>query len=459
MTAGVSHRLVVVSNRLPFTLRRTSGGTERRPSLGGLVAALNPTLARLKGVWVGWPGVELRSGETIARRADPYRIRPVALSPREVAQFYSGFSNRTLWPLFHSFPARSGFERKEWDTYDQVNARFAHITAAELRSDDLVWVHDYQLMRMPLHLRTVAPEARIGFFLHIPFPPYDVFRILPRERELLRGVLAADLIGFHVEGYLENFLDCVERVLGAAVNRDTGVVQYEGHSARVGAFPLGIDFEHYEHLARTAPLTRGLGGRIVLGVDRLDYTKGLPERIRAFEHLLEKHPEHRERTVLVQVAVPSRSEVPEYEHLKDTMDQLVGRATGRFATADWAPIRYLYRALPQERLAGLYRDADVALVTPLRDGMNLVAKEFVACQVGNPGVLVLSRLTGAAETMREAVPVNPYDIEGTAAALHTALAMDAGERARRMTALRDRERATNVHAWARSFLDTLATRP
>ncbi len=449
-------RLIVVSNRLPFTLKRSPDGIERRPSAGGLVAALEPVLTAAGGVWIGWPEIELRTGERLRRKGDAYRIKAVALNRKEVRRYYHGFSNNTLWPVFHSFPTRTVFQRHDWDTYERINARFARAAAQELTGNDIVWIHDYHLLRVPRHLRRLVPEAQIGFFLHIPFPPFDIFQILPHDQELLRGMLGADLVGFHVRGYMDNFLDCVQRLPGTEVDRVKGIVRHEHGTTWVGVFPLGIDFSYYERLACEAPQSRrGNSIRLILGVDRMDYTKGIPERILALERLLELHPEHRERIVFLQLAVPSREEVPAYQELKMTIDRLIGRVIGRFATADWVPLRYLYRSLPPERLAALYRDADVALVTPLRDGMNLVAKEYVACQVREPGVLILSRLAGAAETMAEAIQVNPYDVDSTAQALHTALVMSPAERRRRMDALRARERAFDVHVWAREFLSHL----
>lgn len=410
-------------------------------------------LRRRGGTWVGWPGGRLEPGEDFTAPGDPYRIRAVQLSDGEIGRYYHGFSNRTLWPLFHCFTERARFDRRDWETYDRVNHRFAE-AASEAEAGGLVWVHDYQLMRVPLHLRRLEPAARIAFFLHIPFPPLDVFRILPWYREILHGLLAADLVGFHVRGYARNFLDCVERLLGVRVDHRSGLVQQGERTVQVGHFPLGIDFEWFEERTRAAAETSsGRAEKVVLGVDRLDYTKGIPQRLRAFERLLELHPEHREHVVLVQLAVPSRGQVAEYQALKREIDEVVGRINGRFATDRWSPIRYLYRSLPQERLTALYRDADVALVTPLRDGMNLVAKEFVACQVGDPGVLILSRIAGAAETMHEALLTNPYNVDSVAAALHRALTMSEPERRSRMLALRGRERKQNVFVWVDAFLE------
>jgi trehalose 6-phosphate synthase/phosphatase len=443
---------VVVSNRLPITVAKQGEHTVVRRSTGGLVSALEPVLERRGGTWVGWAGVPAETAVELPPARTPYAIVPVPLSRAEVKGFYDGFANATLWPLFHGFPTRARFDRSGWEGYARVNQRFGETAAFVALGAELVWVHDYQLMLAPVALRERIPDARVAFFLHIPFPPFDIFRLLPWDRELLRGLLACDLIGFHSQGYVRNFLDCVERLLGVRMDRDAQLVEHGGRTVRVGAFPLGIDFERYEARARAAPATEAPAARVVLGVDRLDYTKGIPERIRAFERLLDLHPQHRERVVFLQLAVPSRTEVPEYRRLKRQIDELVGQVNGRFGTPQWTPIHYLHRGTAPEHLVALYRDAHVALVTPLRDGMNLVAKEYVACQVGDPGVLVLSRFAGASETMREALPVNPYNLDGTAEALHRALTMDESERRSRLAALRWRERRFNVHAWVDEFL-------
>ena len=445
--------LVVVSNRLPITMVQQAGRVSVRHSPGGLVSALVPALERRGGTWVGWPGMAVDHPVPLPPTEAPYALVPVHLSRTEVKEFYHGFANSTLWPLFHGFSTRARFDRAGWDAYGRANRRFAEVASAVAADGELVWIHDYQLMLAPLHLRDRRRAARLAFFLHIPFPPFDLFRLLPWDRELLRGLLGSDLIGFHSPGYARNFLDCVERLLGVRIDRDAQLIEYGGRTIRVGAFPLGIDFDLYDRRARAAPPADTPHARVVLGVDRLDYTKGIPERIRAFERLLELHPQHRERVVLLQLAVPSRAEVSEYRRLKREIDELVGRVNGRFGTAPWTPIHYLHRGTTPEHLVALYRDAHVALVTPLRDGMNLVAKEYVACQVGDPGVLVLSRFAGASETMREALLVNPYNIDATAEALHRALTMDESERRSRLAALRWRERRHNVHAWLDEFLD------
>lgn len=444
--------ITLVSNRLPLTFQMGQRALEGQRSVGGLVSALEPVLEKRAGKWVGWAGAQL-TREVQARLAEnPYPLVAVDLSSSEVDRYYHGLSNRTLWPLFHCFPGLARFNQADWDVYAQVNEKFATAAVDVSSAETLIWVQDYHLMVTPMWIRRMRPEARLAFFLHIPFPPLDILRLLPWSRELLRGVLSCDLVGFHVATYTRNFLDCCEQLLGARVDRQTHVVHYAGRATRVGSFPIGIDYDYYEGLAKAAPTAEPRREKLVLGVDRLDYTKGISERLLAFERLLELHPEHREHVVFLQLAVPSRSQVAEYRDLKRQIDELVGRINGRFSTATWSPIRYLYQSVPPERLVSLYRDSHVALVTPGRDGMNLVAKEYVACQTGDPGVLVLSRLAGAAETMSEAVLVNPYDLERTAQSLHRALTMDERERRERMEALQSRERRLNVTWWVESFL-------
>ncbi|MEZ4292478.1 MAG: bifunctional alpha,alpha-trehalose-phosphate synthase (UDP-forming)/trehalose-phosphatase [Myxococcota bacterium] len=453
-----SGRLIVLSNRLPITLERRRGRLVANRSSGGLVAALEPAMRERGGTWIGWPGAGLKANESLPSPSEGYALEPVALTPTEIRRFYHGFSNATLWPLFHSFLERTALDPRDWTVYERVNARFAEAASACMQEGDLVWVHDYHLTRCPHQLRLLRPDARIAFFMHIPFPPFDVYRILPWYREVIRGLLACDLIGFHSPGYVSNFLDCVERLLGERVDRETGRIEHGDRTVRVGAFPLGIDYEAYASRARSAarPAT-AVGEQIILGVDRLDYTKGIPERMRAYERMLELHREHRGRVVLIQVAVPTREQVTEYQRLKREIDELVGRINGRFGTSQWTPVRYIHRSISHERLCALYRDADVGLVTPLRDGMNLVAKEFVASQVDEPGVLVLSRLAGAADTMQEAILVNPYNIDSVADAIHRALTLPADEREARLRALQRRERQNDLHAWLAGFLEAASS--
>jgi trehalose 6-phosphate synthase/phosphatase len=446
-------RLIVISNRLPVTIRRVQGEIQAERSSGGLVAAMEPAMRQRGGVWIGWPGAKLIPEEKLEVASSPYELRPVPLSDTETRRFYHGYSNGALWPLFHSLPERMSLDRRNWEVYEAVNQRFADAALEVMGDGDLVWVHDYHLALCPEMIRRRRPDARIAFFLHIPFPPYDLYRILPSYRAILRGMLSCDLVGFHSPGYVSNFYDCVERLLGERVDRKAGHIEHGNHTAKVGAFPLGIDYAEYVRGALEAPRPkRPAQEQIILGVDRLDYTKGIPERMRAYERLLELHKEHHGNVTLIQIAVPSREQVHEYQELKREIDELVGRINGRFGTAMWTPIRYIHRSIPAARLSALYRDASIALVTPLRDGMNLVAKEFVASQTDEPGVLVLSRLTGASETMKEALRVNPYNIDGVADALHQALEMPREQRETRLRALQRRERSHDLNEWLEVFL-------
>jgi len=457
--AAAERPLVVVSNRLPFRAVRSGDRLVMTRSPGGLVSALEPVLSRRGGVWVGWAGAPREDTEAagmVLPTSERVRYQHVLLSGHEIAQFYGSFSNRTLWPLFHYFVGRTRIDAASWRVYEAVNQRFAHVAAAQAPPNALMWVHDYQLLRVPYYLRRFARGSPLAFFLHIPFPAADVFRVLPWSRSLLRGLLSCDLVGFHVPAYVQNFLTCAQRLLGCEVDRTAGVVRFEGRDVTAAAHPISIDVGLIERLAASAVPQPGPRGqdRIaeVLGVDRLDYTKGIHERLLAVERLLERWPGYRGRVRFTQVLVPSRERVAEYSELKRQIDEIVGRVNGRFSEEGWIPVRYLVRALPPEELVPLYRGADIALVTPLRDGMNLVAKEYVAAQLENDGVLILSEMAGAADELQEALVVNPFDVEAVADTLDRALSMSAEERRARMSALRDRVRERDVHAWVERFL-------
>ncbi len=451
--------LVVVSNRLPFRAQREARGMTLTRSPGGLVSALEPVLEQRGGVWIGWTGATREETDAAGGLTLPpsprVSYRPVPLSGTEVAQYYGGFSNRTLWPLFHYFIDRTTIDSACWRTYERVNERFAEAAAAS-PPGALVWVHDYQLLRVPYHLRRLAPESRIALFLHIPFPATDVFRVLPWSRSLLQGMLACDLVGFQVPSYANHFMACAERLLGCEVDRAAGVVRFEGREVAVQAHPISIDVALIESLAKPlqAAARRPGAERVVeiLGVDRLDYTKGIFERLLAVERLLDRHPGYRRRVRFTQVMVPSRERVAEYSELKRQLDETVGRINGRFSERGWSPVSYLVRVLPPEELVPLYRHSDIALVTPLRDGMNLVAKEYAAAQLEDDGVLILSEMAGAADELQEALLVNPFDIEAVAETLHRALSMSEDERRARMSALRDRIRSSDVHGWVDRFV-------
>jgi trehalose 6-phosphate synthase/phosphatase len=461
-----SGRLIVVANRLPLTLRAAGVGWTDEPSPGGLVTALGPILKRTGGLWIGWAGEG--EGPPTGRRErlqtweEHFGYVAVEL-PRLVAQrYYHGYANQTLWPLFHQFPSRLEFNPEGWDAYVEANRRFRDAVLERLRPGDRIWVHDYHLMLLPQLLREAVPEATIGFFLHIPFPPSDLFRVLPRREELLRGALGADLIAFQTHLHLQHFRASLLRILGLGSRMDR--VTVEGRFSGLEALPIGIVPEEFlDPLDRDPAVTRALGKlrrrfrgrRLMLAVDRLDYTKGIPERLRAYRRLLEGASRLRGRVVLIQIAVPSRDRIPRYGELRSEVNQVVGEINGDFGTPDWTPVIYIRRSVPRPELVALYRAADVGWVTPLRDGMNLVAKEYAACQRGAAGVLVLSEFAGAAAEMGEALLVNPYDEERTAAAVERALSLPVEERRERMAALFGRVARNNAFAWSERFLRSL----
>ena len=387
------------------------------------------------------------------------RLVAVPLTADQVTRYYEGFSNGVLWPLFHYLLDQVPLHVRDWDAYVEVNERFADVVASHYRPGDLIWVHDYQLLLLPDLLRKRLPEARIGFFLHIPFPSEELFRTLPERDRLLRGLMGADLVGFHTPAYLRHFAASLTQ-LGLTVEIDR--VQLTDREVRLGVFPMGIDAASFRSLAEdpavqaeVAALRADESVRLIVGVDRLDYTKGIPRRLLSYEKLLQTHPELRERVRLVQVAVPSRTGVEAYQEFRALVDGLVGRINGDFGTSRWVPVHYIYRSLSPQELVALYRAADVMLVTPLRDGMNLVAKEFVASRTDGDGVLVLSEFAGASWELPEAVQVNPYDIDGMAESTYRALTMGPEERRTRLSPLRVRVETYDVHHWAATFLEQL----
>jgi trehalose 6-phosphate synthase/phosphatase len=427
---------------------------------------MNPILKNSEGLWIGWPGTSAgmddpKRRQIVERWAAEDRLITVDLPPDVAHHFYEGYANQTLWPLFHHFPSRVMFDAKGWAAYESANKRFCEVVVRHYRPGDLVWVHDYQLMLLPNLLRRALPDAALGFFLHIPFPSSEVFRVLPEREKLLEGLLGADLLAFHTHSHLRHFRSSLLRILGreSRINE----VDVGERIVRLEAIPIGIAPEEFTNLLRTREVAdnmaelrqRYAGQQILLGVDRLDYTKGIPERLRTYRRLLERAPKLRGNVVLLQVAVPSRERIFSYEALQRQVNELVGEINGHFGTADWTPVVYIRRGISQALLAALYAVSDLGWVTPLRDGMNLVSKEYVACKLDNRGVLVLSEFAGAAEEMGEAFLVNPYDEDGTAARLESALAMDGQERERRIEALRRRVERNDVFAWAERFLSIL----
>ena len=459
-------RLLLVSNRLPVTVQIGDAGLTVQRSSGGLATGLRDAHERSGGLWMGWPG-DVSGLDTAHAAGMEATLRdlgtvPIALTPAEVHGYYESFSNGVLWPLFHYLVDRVDLDNWDFNTYQRVNERFADQVAEEYRPGDLVWVHDYHLALVPALLRSRLPEARIAFFLHIPFPSSEVFRLLPWREEILEGLLGADLIGFHTLSYVRHFQASLLAILG--LEADVDRLHYGGRLVRLGAFPMGIDAVRFDGKARTpevaarARAIRQEAGerRILLSVDRLDYTKGIPRRLLVLERLLRQQPELAATLRVIQVTVPSRAGVGTYDDFRRQVDEIVGRINGDFATPDAVVIHYMYRALDEDELVAMYCAADILLVTPLRDGMNLVSKEFVASRVDEDGVLVLSEFAGAASELGEALRINPYDIDQGAATILRALGMPARERRARMRALRERVFAGNIHRWADGFIEALA---
>ncbi|GGM15101.1 bifunctional alpha,alpha-trehalose-phosphate synthase (UDP-forming)/trehalose-phosphatase [Nakamurella endophytica] len=453
--------LIVVANRLPFDLEpQPDGTTKARQAPGGLVTALEPILSHRHGAWIGWPGtadVELEATTT-----DDLVLHPLRLSAEEVDLYYEGFSNATLWPLYHDAVADSEYHREWWNAYERVNERFAERAAEVAAEGATVWVHDYQLQLVPQMLRRRRPDLRIGFFLHIPFPPAELFNRLPWRTQILAGLLGADLIGFQLPGGSRNFVRLARTLLGVPSNG--GELQWEGRRIRAGAFPISIDSAAQSALAATPQvhaearrLRSDLGNprKIILGVDRLDYTKGIDIRLRAFGELLAEGDPAVQDTVLVQIATPSRERLQSYKAAREDIERTVGALNGDYGRIGRPAVHYLHQSLPRQELAAFYVAADVMAVTPLRDGMNLVAKEYVACRVDGGGVLLLSEFTGAARELKSALLVNPYDADGVKDALRTALTTSAVQARRRMRTLRRQVLTHDVDRWAAAFLSEL----
>lgn len=471
---------VVVANRLPIDAERLPDGTVTwKRSPGGLVTALEPLLRRRRGAWLGWPGTI--DDPEMAGHEEPHeepiveeglQLYPVPLTADDVEEYYEGFSNATLWPLYHDVIVKPIYHREWWDRYVEVNRRFAEATSAAAARGATVWVQDYQLQLVPKMLRMLRPDLTIGFFLHIPFPPVELFMQLPWRTEIIEGLLGADLVGFHLPGGAQNFLYLARRLVGANTSRASvgvrsrfGEVHVGSRTVKVGAFPISIDSAELDHKARNRDIRRrakeirielGNPRKILLGVDRLDYTKGIGVRLGAFSELLAEGRAKRNDTVLVQLATPSRERVDSYRVLRQDIEQQVGHINGEYGEVGHPVVHYIHRPVPRDELIAFFVAADVMLVTPLRDGMNLVAKEYVACRSDLGGALVLSEFTGAASELRQAYLTNPHDLEGVKDAIESALNQTEEEGRRRMRSLRRQVLAHDVDRWARSFLDALA---
>ncbi|MFC5175790.1 alpha,alpha-trehalose-phosphate synthase (UDP-forming) [Nocardioides taihuensis] len=458
-----SANLVIVANRLPVDrVTLDDGTTEWRRSPGGLVSALDPVMRANDGTWIGWPGGT--DGDMEPFEDDGLHLVPMSLTQDDVEEFYEGMSNGTLWPIYHDVVAKPEFHREWWDRYVSVNQRFAEKAAEVAAREATVWVHDYQLQLVPQMLRELRPDLRIGFYLHIPFPPQELFQQLPWRRQILEGLLGADLVGFQLAGGAANFVRLVRQRVGHKTHRDL-IYLPDGRTVRAAAFPISIDTAGFEELARSEgvqerakEIREALGNprKVFLGIDRLDYTKGIYARLRAYAELLQDGHFDVEDAVFVQVATPSRERVEQYRILRDEIDRLVGRINGDLGRIGSPAISYMHSSFPREEMAALYRAADIMVVTPYRDGMNLVAKEYVACRYDDQGALVLSEFAGASDELRQAWLVNPYDINGMKSALLQAYRATERETTRRMRAMRKTIITHDVAAWARGFLEGLA---
>jgi trehalose 6-phosphate synthase/phosphatase len=466
-------RLVIVSNRLPFNVAVDDGRVVFHPSAGGLVTGLasfrdsgkQAAALPAEHLWVGWPGnVDPALHDDVAREAlARFQSYPVFLTEEQMEQFYLGFCNSTIWPLFHYFPSFALYQQPLWEQYKRINQLFADALESLLRADDVVWVHDYHLMLLPALLKSRRPALSVGFFLHIPFPSFEVFRMLPGEwrRDILEGLVGADLVGFHTYEYTRHFLQCVLRILG--YEQQMSQIMATDHVAKVETFPMGIDVEKFAGAVRNEETEREMrelrstldGFKLILSVDRLDYSKGIANRLEGYEVFLEKNPDYHGKVALLMVVVPSRIGVVQYELMKRQIEELVGKINGRFGRVGWTPVVYQYRNVPFSSLAALYAVSDVCLVTPLRDGMNLVAKEYVATRGDDAGVLILSEMAGAAKELPEALIINPNNRVEIADALQEALRMPAAEQQKRQRLMRRRLRRYDVTRWAGDFLMTL----
>lgn len=456
----MTSRKVIVSQRLPVVSGGPGKGLVR--TAGGLSSSMAGIHDPAKSVWIGYPGVIEGDSDGTQELLLQQGYVPVEISPLEMADYYDGVSNGILWPLFHYLIHQLPFNTAGWRTYRAVNARFAEEVLKHYRPGDQIWVHDYHLMLVPGILRESLPEAQIGFFLHIPFPSSEIFRVLPWRDEVLRGMLGADLIGFHTLSYLRHFCSSLVRILGMEPQVDC--VQHEERVVHLGAFPITIDVQAFAERARRPAVVEAASrlraqqaeSFLALGVDRLDYTKGIPRRLLAIERFFDTYPSYRGRLRFLQIAVPTRETAKSYAEFRSMVNELVGRINSKHGTVDSAPVHLLYRSVDPEELSALFVAANVMLVTPLRDGMNLVAKEFIASRVDGDGVLILSEFAGAAAQLGEAIVVNPYDIDGVAEAIFTSLEMDEAQRRARMGLLAARVAQTNARGWADSFLGALA---
>ncbi|MES2830004.1 MAG: bifunctional alpha,alpha-trehalose-phosphate synthase (UDP-forming)/trehalose-phosphatase [Bacteroidota bacterium] len=459
----VDHKTIIVSNRLPVKIAEQNGEYILRPSEGGLATGLGSVYKQGNNVWIGWPGLEIPEArqDEVRQQLAALNLIPVFLSNEEINLYYEGFSNEILWPIFHYVATYANFDQNYWDTYKSVNLKFSKEVLYHLSDGDTVWIHDYQLLMLPCNIRSVQPQVTIGFFQHIPFPSYEVFRLIPWREELIQGILGADLLGFHTFDDVRHFLSSASRLSSAKPSEN--VIIHKNRQIVVEAFPMGIDSQKFEELTRKFKVARHVvafkevhkNQKIILSIDRLDYSKGILQRLQALELLLQSHPEYIEKVELFMIIVPSRDTVPKYRELRDSIDQLVGNINSRFRTINWVPIHYFYRSFSVEFLSALYSIADICLVTPMRDGMNLVSKEYVASRVKNDGVLILSEMAGASKELNDALIVNPNNIVDIMSAIVAAINMPLEEQQTRMGSMRYIVNKYNINLWVKNFMDKL----
>jgi alpha,alpha-trehalose-phosphate synthase [UDP-forming] len=466
----ISEKIIIAANRIPCSLSLDNrGDIKYKKGIGGLVTALDPILSRNGGLWIGWDGQTTGKSTGIKKVCitdecgkTAYSVECVHLTKNEIKNYYHGFSNRSIWPLFHGFIFQSHFNSCYWKTYVSVNKKFCDKILKKSTKDTLIWIHDYHLTMLPEMLKQANKELKILFFLHIPFPNHEIFRVLPWNKQILSGLLGADLLGFQTREDKINFLVCCKELLNARVDLRKSNISYNGRIINVKNFPISIDFERFNNLSKRKSADKFLKNikkidnntRLIISVERLDYTKGIKERILSIERFFEKYPVYRKKVIFLQISVPSRTKIKEYILLKKEIDELVGRINGKFADELWNPINYLYKAIPQTKLASFYRAADICLVTPLRDGMNLIAKEYVSSKSDEDGALILSKFAGAAEEMRKyAIMVNPYDIEEVADSINTALNLHWNTRKKMISNLRKIVKENDVFHWADNFLN------
>jgi trehalose 6-phosphate synthase/phosphatase len=456
-------RIIIVSNRLPVKIAQQDGETVFQNSEGGLATGLGSIYKQNNNLWIGWPGALPNENEKdhVTKALNQSNLSPVFLTQEEINDFYEGFSNETLWPLFHYFPTYATYNPQHWESYVQVNRKFADAIISKATSDDIVWIHDYQLLLVPDMVRKAMPDISIGFFQHIPFPSYEIFRMLPWREQLLNGILGADVIGFHTYDDVRHFLSAASRLTGLDSNANELII--DSRTISVDAFPISIDYKKYKKLAEDSQTRRNERklkqmvnhNKLLIAIDRLDYSKGILHRLKAYRLLLKNHPELKGKVTMMQLVVPSRDNVPKYKELKEEMNGLISEINGTYSTLGWQPIHHFYRSFSPHMLSALYKVADVALVTPMRDGMNLVSKEYIASKLDQKGVLVLSEMAGASRELSDALMVNPNDIWGFSEKIYEALFMSDEEKKRRMVALQQTVAKFDIHTWVKNFMEKL----